>query len=378
MRKPIEARIAELTQALVRIPSHNPPGNEDRIAHFVADWLREAGLDPRLVPLEPGRSSVVARIPGRKSGAIVLCAHLDTVPTQPDAWQFPPLEGRIEDGRLWGLGSVDMKGAVAVLLHVVADLAEEEVAPRRDVVLVFTADEEFGYRGAASVAESGLIDDADLLLIAEPTANHVYTGQKGELWIEIGFSGREAHGSTPEVGVNSILPAAEFCTRLYGEMSAVPEIPGRGRTTLNIGQFEGGRQVNIVPERSRVKLDVRTVRSEDRDAVLRRIDRIGGEEAEASGSAFERRVMSYHPPIVSDPDHPYVTRLRRAIAEVTGGEPPGGISPFSTDAVSIVPRLDVPVLIYGPGDIGRAHQPDEFIELNALSEAFEAFLRFLA
>ena len=165
MREPIEGQIAELAQELVRIPSHNPPGDESRIARFAADWLLEAGLDSQLVPLEPGRCSVVARVPGRESGAIVLCAHLDTVPTKPDAWRFPPLEGRIEAGRLWGLGATDMKGAVAVLMHVVAGFVEEGIVPRQDVVLALTADEEFGYLGAASVAESGLIDDTELLLI---------------------------------------------------------------------------------------------------------------------------------------------------------------------------------------------------------------------
>ena len=378
MSDPIETRIAALAQRLVRIPSHNPPGDEDRIAHFAADWLRDAGLEPRLVSLKPGRSSVTARVPGRKGGCIVLCGHLDTVPTEPDAWSSPPLEGRIEDGRLCGLGAADMKGSLAVLLHVGAALIEERIVPRQDVVLALTADEELGYLGAASVAESGLVDDAELLVIAEPTAGHVYTGQKGELWIEVVFSGREAHGSTPELGLNSILPAARFCSRLQEETSKLPDVAGRGRTTLNIGRFRGGRRVNVVPDRSRVELDVRVVRSEDHDAVLELIDRIGTEESSASGSSFERRVMSYHPPIVGDPRGPHAARLLRAAAKVTGRQPTVGISPFSTDAVSMVPRLGTPVLIYGPGDIAQAHQPGEFVELSALREAFEVFLLFLA
>ena len=373
----IRSSLATLAQELIRIPSHNPPGDEDRIARFAADWLREAGLDPKLVRMEPRRSSVVARVPGRERGCTVLCGHLDTVPTEPDAWRIPPLEGRIEGGRLWGLGSADMKGPVAVLMHVAAALVREGAGPRQDVVLALTADEEFGYLGAATVAGSGLIDDAELLVIAEPTAGHVYTGQKGELWVEADFSGREAHGSTPELGVNAILPAARFCGRLQEEVSTFPEVPGRGRTTLNIGQFRGGRRVNVVPDRSRVELDVRVVRAEDHDAVLESIDRIGKEEAASSGSRFERHVKSDHPPIVGELGSPDVERLFRAVSEVTGRKPPTGISPFSTDAVSVVPRLDVPVLIYGPGDIAQAHRPDEFVELEALHEAFEVYLRFL-
>jgi succinyl-diaminopimelate desuccinylase len=377
MREIIERRIAELARELIRIPSHNPPGDEDRIAQFAADWLRGAGLDLQLVPLEPGRSSVVTRVPGRKHGSIVLCGHLDTVTTEPDAWHISPWEGRIEDGRLWGLGAADMKGSVAVLMHVAAELVEQGTVPPQDVVLVLTADEELGYRGAATVAESGLIDDAEVLVIAEPSAGHVYTGQKGELWIEVGFSGREAHGSTPELGVNTILPAARFCTRLQEEMSESAGDPGRGRTTLNIGWFRGGRQVNIVPDRSRVQLDVRVARPEDCGRTLDLIDRIGAEEAEASGSRFDRSVLSYHSPIAGDPIVPHVNRMLRTVAEITGREPETGMSPFSTDAVSIVPRLNVPVLIFGPGDIAQAHRPNEFVDLQALCQAHDILWLFL-
>ncbi len=378
MREQIEREIAELASALVRIPSANPPGDEDRIAEFAAQWLRNAGLEPKLVPLGPGRSSVVARLPGREDRSVVLCGHLDTVGTDPEGWRIPPLEGRIEDGRLWGLGAADMKGPVAVLMHVLADLSRAGTAPERDIVLVLTADEEFGYRGAATVADSGLIDDADLVLIAEPTAGHVYAGQKGELWIDVDFRGREAYGSTPELGVNTILPAARLCDRLQAEMSELPAVPGLGRTTLNIGRFRGGRRVNIVPDRSTVQLDVRVVRPEDHDTTLARIDRIGTAEAHAAGARFERSVLSYHPPIVGDPAGTDAERLRRAIAAVTNREPPTGISPFSTDAVSIVSRLEVPILIYGPGDIAQAHQPNESIELSELATAREILRRFVS
>ena len=377
MLEPDREVLAELARELVRVPSPNPPGDEDRIARFVAGRLREVGLDPKFVPLESGRSSVVCRLPGRAHGSNLLCGHLDTVETDPNAWRIPPFEGRIEGGRLWGLGSTDMKGPVAVLMQLVTDLLRGSVVPPRDLVLALTADEEVGYRGAATIAESGLIDDAQLLLIAEPTAGHVYVGQKGELWVEATFLGREAHGSTPEEGINTILPAARFCTRLQDEMAKMPAIEGRGRTTLNIGRFRGGRRVNIVPDRSTVQLDIRTVRTEDRNVALERIDVIGGEEAAASGAAFERREISHHPPIVGNPGGTHARRLVQAIVGTTGAEPPIGIAPYSTDAVSIVPRLDLPVLLYGPGDIARAHQPNEFVELGELVAAYDVLRRFV-
>jgi len=377
MSKTLQREIASLASSLVRLPSRNPPGEEARITQFVANWLLKADLNPTFVPLSPNRSSVVCRLPGRKSGSIVLCGHLDTVDTDPSTWRVPPFDGRVENGRLWGLGAADMKGAVAVLLQLVSDLHREALMPVHDVVLALTVDEEVSYRGAATVVESGLIDDAKLLLIAEPTAGHLYTGQKGELWIEVTFLGREAHGSTPALGTNTILPAARFCTRLQEEMSLLPEIPDLGRTTLNIGRFRGGRQVNIVPDRSSVHLDIRTVCPEDRDAAIDRIDRLAEEEARASTARFERRILGDHPPIVGAAEEPYARNLAQALIDTTGTSPPIGISPFSTDAVSIVPQLDLPVLLYGPGDIAQAHQPNEWVDLQALATAYEVLRRFL-
>jgi len=376
MEPTILPSLVELTQKLIRIPSGNPPGEEERIARFAADWLGAAGVESQLVPLEPGRSSLVARVRGERPGSVVLCGHFDTVPTESDAWSVPPLEGQVVDERLWGLGAADMKGGVAVLMHVVAHLARSQVPPRYDVVLALTADEEVGYRGAATVAETGLIDDAKLLLIAEPSSGHVYTGQKGELWIEIVVHGHEAHGSTPGFGTNAILPAARLCARIEEEIAALPEIAGRGRTTLNVGRFDGGRRVNIVPDHAVAHFDVRITRPEDRDAVLARVDRIGEEEASRVGARFERRVLSDHAPIAGTSD--MTDRLVQAIVKVSGKRPAIGISPFSTDAVSIVPRLDLPVLIYGPGEIARAHRQDESIALEELRVPYEVLRRFLA
>lgn len=368
----------ELAQALIRIPSFNPPGNENAITTFVSDWLKRAGIPSHFVPLEEGRSSLVARISGREPGSIVLCGHLDTVTANESSWQRPPLEPGIEDDRLWGLGAADMKSAVAVLMQVLAQLVKENRSPKRDIVLVLTADEEWGYRGSASVARSGLIDDAKLLLIAEPTANAVYGGQKGELWIEATFTGQEAHGSMPEAGVNAILPAARFCSRLQERIARWPEVGGRGRTTLNIGRFDGGRQVNIVPDHAKIRLDLRVVSSEHYETAIQVVSDIGTAEAADANCGFSQEVLSYHPPVVTDMQHPMVKELTEVASRAPGIDQKLGLSPYSTDAVSIVPVLDIPVLICGPGSISQAHRPDEFIELDQIALSLEIFAAFVA
>jgi succinyl-diaminopimelate desuccinylase len=368
----------ELALSLIRIPSHNPPGNEAGIATFVGDWLKTRGVHAELVPLEEGRDSLVARIPGSQSGCIVLCGHLDTVTADERLWTRDPLNPVVEDARLWGLGAADMKSACAVLMQAMAQQARIKTLPEKGLVLMLTADEEWGYRGAATIAQSGLIDDVELVLIAEPTSNAVCTGQKGELWIEVSFSGKEAHGSIPESGASAILPAARFCTRLQGELDRWPQDPKTGRTTLNIGRFNGGRQVNIVPAHVKAQLDVRAISHEHTLAVRETVERIGQEEAAVNGCSFAYREMSYHRPVYSDTVHETAQTLIRKSSDVTNISQPSGLSPYSTDAVSIAPELDVPILICGPGSIEQAHQPNEFIDIEQIAQALEIMTALIA
>ena len=369
----------ELLEALIRIRSVNPPGEEDRMIGFIESYLSELGIDAQRVPLEPGRSSLVARIPGRSEGSHVLCGHVDTVDTDAAKWtSTDPFTPKIEGERLWGLGSADMKSGVAVILQTAKEIIRQNVTPAHDLVLALTADEERAYRGAASVAASGLIDDMRLLLITEPTGGSAYTGQKGELWLEATFHGQAAHGSIPRSGVNAILPAVAFCAELQERSLAFPEIPGLGQTSLNIGQFNGGWQVNVVPDTAKVRLDSRVVTREERDRVVALVEELGSAYARASGSQFECCIFNDKARIVSDPDAPDVQRFLHVHSSVTGRPIEARIAPYSTDAVAIVAQIPVPVLIYGPGSIEQAHQPDEFVELGSLYEALDVVAGYVS
>ncbi|MEA3238831.1 MAG: M20 family metallopeptidase [Candidatus Bipolaricaulota bacterium] len=365
-----------ILEKLVAIRSVNPPGGEDEIAQVVKNLLSKNGIDSTSVPLAKGRSSLVARIPGRESGSVVLCGHLDTVNADEEKWTRPPFEPRIEGDRMWGLGSADMKSGVATIIEMALLLTRGDMRPKKDTVFVFTADEEYAYTGAASVAKSGLIDDAQFLLITEPTAGKAYCGQKGELWVEAKFTGRAAHGSIPASGISAVLPAARFCLALNQQAKGFAEYPGRGCTSLNIGQFDGGWQVNIVPDTARVKLDIRTVSVDDKKMVLELIEKLGRDEAAKEGARFAMNVFSDKDPIVSNADNQYVQALLSAAAG-NGRLQKVEIAPYSTDAVEIVPRLGVPVVIYGPGDIVQAHQPDEFLDLSSLREALDVIASFM-
>jgi len=372
----VREELLELLVELVRIPSPNPPGDEDRVAEFALHYLVESDIDAQRVPLEDGRSSVVGRVQGQGTGSIVLCGHLDTVAVHEEKWSVPPFSGRLVGDRVYGRGAADMKGGVAAILRAARWIVETGRRLRKSLVVALTADEEGGYRGARSLVEGGYLDDAEFLLIAEPTGGAVFLGQKGELWIRASFSGRAAHGSVPELGANAVLPACQFGLAVVEGVEALPTWP-EGRTSVNLGRLAGGWQVNVVPDKAEVELDVRWVRTEDRERVLRIVEEAGRDAATRWRVGFEYLVTNDRQAIVVPTEAPYVAELIAAVTTVTGRKPQVGIAPYSTDAVEIVPRLKIPVAIYGPGSIAQAHQPDEYVELSSVVEAFEGLVRFL-
>jgi acetylornithine deacetylase/succinyl-diaminopimelate desuccinylase-like protein len=141
---------AELLRALIRFDTSNPPGNERPCLEFVADLLREAGVEPRFVARDPDRPNLVARLPGRGDAPpLLLYGHVDVVPANPNEWTYPPFAGDLADGEVWGRGALDMKGGVAMLVAVVLRTAVERLEPAGDLLLTLASDEETGSeRGA--------------------------------------------------------------------------------------------------------------------------------------------------------------------------------------------------------------------------------------
>jgi len=214
------------------------------------------------------------------------------------------------------------------------------------------------------------------MIVTEPTDGKVFSGEKGELWIRALFSGKAAHGSTPELGISALLPAASFCTRIAAT-AEFKEIKDLGRTSLNIGKLVGGWQVNIVPERTEVELDFRVISEKDKQWATGLVSNLGEEEARKAGAGFEFEVFSYHPPIFTNRDNRYVKEFLKAASIVTGEEVATEVSPYCTDAATIIPQVHIPFVIYGPGTIALAHQPDEYLELSSLERSLAVLLNFL-
>jgi succinyl-diaminopimelate desuccinylase len=363
----------ELLQRLIQIKSVNPPGNEKEIANFIKGLLLKNDIPSKLIPLEEGRSSVLAKIEGKEERNITLCGHLDTIRVKEEDWSRPPFQGLIENGKMYGRGTSDMKGGVAASIYSLILLKRRGITPQKKVQLALTADEEWGYRGAKTLVDQGFFDQTDFLIITEPTNLQVAVGEKGEVWIKAKFYGKSAHGSTPELGVNTVIPGSKFVLEVSEEYKKLfnPD-PLWGNNSINIGQFHGGVQVNVVPNYSEVQLDFRVISEEDKKRALELVRKKGRDIAEEFGVQFKEEIFNCHPPIFTSLDNLYIQKFMQV-----AGVKEATIVKYCTDGGTIIPEKKIPFIIFGPGDIAQAHQNDEYIELESLYQSVDTFLEFL-
>ena len=363
----------DLLRNLVQIESVNPPGNEDQIADFIKRFLLKNDIHSELVPLEEGRSSVVAKIKGEEERDITFCGHIDTVRVKEEDWTKPVFEGLIENEKMYGIGASDMKGGVAAILYAAVLLKRRGIVPKKTVQLALTADEEWGYRGAKNLVDGGYFDRTDFLIITEPSNLQVSTGEKGELWMRVKFFGKSAHGSTPEIGLNTIIPGSELVVNVTERYEKVFEAdPFWGKTSMNIGKFHGGTQVNIVPNYSEVDFDFRVISEEDKEKAIELVRTLGEEITKKHKVRFTEEIFNYHSPIFTSSDDPFVKKFLQAsgMKEVI-------VTKYCTDGATIIPEKKMPFIIFGPGDIAQAHQNDEYIELESLYRTVDTFVEFL-
>lgn len=356
---PDTMNVTELTRMLVAFDTVNPPGNEQSAMAFCAELLSAGGFDCRLVPQGEGRCNLVATRGIGTGRALGFTGHLDTVPLGGAEWRHPPHAGVIEDGRLYGRGSTDMKGGVAAFL--IAAL-EQTDPPPGGVALLITAGEETGSDGARHLAELGGLPPVGALIVAEPTANRAVPGHKGALWLRLRFHGVTAHGSMPERGVNAVSLAARALLRIEA-LDLGPAHPVMGAPTLNIGTIRGGLNTNSVPDLCEVTLDLRSVPGVDHAGLIAAI-----RSCLPQGAEIEPLIDL--PAVWTDPETPWLEGITRESAAISGAETAPMAMSYFTDASIFTPALDgVPTVILGPGQPEMAHKTDEYVSVARLEEA---------
>lgn len=364
----------KLTQELIAFNTINPPGQELACVKRLSAILSEAGLRTHLHVFAEGRANLTATL-GDESGAPSLCftGHVDTVPLGNAPWRHDPFGGEIVDGRLYGRGATDMKGGVAAFVAAACAAAKNSRQPVGRTMLIITAGEETGCDGARELVKAGLLRRGGALVVAEPSSNVPMVGHKGALWLRAVTTGVTAHGSMPHLGVNAAYKAARAVGKLEAfEFNEAPH-PHLGKPTLNVGAVRAGININSVPDRAEIDIDIRTIPSLAHARVRENLAAELGDEVSVSP-------LVDVPAVWTDPQDRWIANVFAAVREVTGVVPgTAGTVPYFTDASVLKPALgEPPTIVLGPGEPGMAHQTDEYCLVDRIREATEIYSTLIA
>ncbi|MGH7490946.1 MAG: M20 family metallopeptidase [bacterium] len=370
--------VVDLVRQLVQAPSHpGLPRQEEQVVKVLAQYFEQQGVEFTTVEVRSGRPNLIATVRARATGPrLLLCGHTDTVP--PNAITTAnPFSAEIREGRMYGRGTVDMKGALAAMAATLAALQRFDLLARGEVILAAVVDEEMESLGAEALIRSGM--RAEGAIVGEPTNNRIAIGHKGLEWLEIEFLGRATHGGTPDKGCNAISAAARFMRMVEEEL--VPQFQTRrheiiGVPTINMGTIHGGDQPSTVAAHCTLQLDRRRVPAENIALVFSELEEFLARVRSAMPglSTRLRRVPGgmatmVHGPLEIAQDHPLVLSAQNAYREVFGAEQPLTAFPAWTDAALLAREAGIPCLVCGPGDLSLAHSAEESVTLQEIDQA---------
>ena len=362
----------ELTRQLIRFNTINPPGAEQGCAEHLAGLLTAAGFVVELVPFSEGRAQLLVQIGGTSERPpLGFTGHLDTVPLGTRSWSVDPFAAEIKGDKLYGRGSSDMKSGVAAFVSAAIAMADR-LAGTPGVRLAITAGEETGCSGAAAlVAVKSALGRVGALVVAEPTGNRPLVGHKGALWLEAETTGVTAHGSMPERGVNAIYKAARAVSALEAFDFNVARHEVLGAPTLNVGTIHGGININSVPDRATIGIDIRTIPAQSHAQLRAQMESYLGPEVVLKTLLDAQSVWS-------DPHDPWIREVIEIAREIEGVDDEIAAAPYFTDASVLTPAWgNPPTVILGPGELVQAHQTDEYCLISRIEKATELYAQLI-
>jgi len=388
--------VVETLCDLVRLPSVNPMGREAtgdefyeyRVTEYLQSAFERLGLAWQRQAVSPKRDNILARldgdIPPEEGGKILMFeVHQDTVPV--DGMTIPPWTPGIDNGRVYGRGSCDVKGGMACILAAVSRLAEERPAGLPTIVMACSVNEEYGFTGASQMPKlwesgaGGLIPRApDAVVVAEPTDLDVVVAHKGAVRWCCRTHGRAVHSSQPDLGDNAIYRMGPVLNVLeeYAQ-DVIPKLGHHalvGTPTLSVGVISGGISVNTVPDRCMIEIDRRLLPDEDPMSALEHAKAFLADELD------DPQAMEFEEPHLAmrGLKDDLNAQLAASLSEASRGHGGRGQCvgvPYGTDAPAFY-SAGIPTVVFGPGSIEQAHTADEWITVDQLHAAAEIFYQF--
>jgi acetylornithine deacetylase len=372
----------EMIRRLIAFDTTSRNSNLDLI-DFVRDFLAGLGIDSRLTYDDQRRkANLYATLGPSDRGGVLLSGHTDVVPVDGQEWHSDPFSATQRDGRLYGRGTCDMKGFVAICLAMAPEFLRRGL--ETPIHYAFTYDEEVGMHGArrliAQLKEMPI--QPALCVVGEPTEMEVVTAHKGKLSIRCRVHGYEAHSSIADRGANAVEAAAEVVAYLKGMARRFRDHGPFDRdydppyTTVHTGVIAGGTALNIVPSHCSFDFEIRHLPGDDPRRLVEEVKAYAETvllpemRAVSPDTGFEWEELASFAGL----DTPEDAEVTRVVQALSGQNPTGKVS-FGTEA-GLFQECGIPTIVCGPGSIRQAHKPDEFIALEQVVQC-EAFLRRL-
>ncbi|POR59451.1 acetylornithine deacetylase [Pseudomonas syringae] len=373
-------------EILKRLIAFDTVSSEPNMAliEYVRELLASKGIESLIVKDETGKkANLFASTGPRDVPGVLLSGHTDVVPAAGQAWTMPPFQATLRDGRIYGRGTCDMKGFIALAIDAMLNAADMPLM--RPLQLALSHDEEIGCVGVRRLLDVLHLAPVRpfLCVVGEPTLMQFAVGHKGKASYRTSCRGQEAHSSLAPRAVNAIHLASDFIAELRKSQKQIEQQGARDEgydipySTVHIGRIDGGKALNIVPNLCTMEFEFRNLPGDNPDLLLEqlreRAEVLVREARQLSGVAdIEIEVMNEYPALET---HPSVEAVRMLHAFAEPGTQHIKVS-YGTEGGLFAGRLNVPVVVCGPGSIEQAHKPDEFIDESQM-DAGERFLQSL-
>ena len=374
-----------IMQRLIQIRSYS--GEEKEIVEFIQSKMQEYGFDEVFTD---SLGSIVGRI-GNGPIKIIFDAHLDTVQvTENEHWAYPPFEGKIVNGKIYGRGAVDEKPAMAGYLiagRTIKALYKDKPIPFTLYVVGSVMEEECdGYPLLHLIEKDGI--RPDYVLLGEPTDLKIYRGQRGRMEVEIATHGKSAHGAHNQHGINAIYKMSKIVDQIEQLDKQLKPLEPLGKGSITVSDISSkGPSLCSVPDFCRIHIDRRMTINENKETVLQQLEAIAKKlniEADIElpqykgkswkGTEFEQE--AYFPTWILDESHPLIQAASATAKQIFPNGAKIGVWSFSTNGVATAGRLSIPSFGFAPGKEELSHSDREVLDLFDLEKAAEFYALF--
>jgi acetylornithine deacetylase len=358
-------------QTLISIPSVNPslvPGEsgEKKIARYLYHYLKSLGLKVFRQKACPGRSNIIGILKGKGGGrSLLLNGHMDTVGLS--GMEIDPLKAKHQGGRVYGRGSADMKSGIAAIISACETIRSAGIEPKGDVLVALVVDEEH-----KSIGTERFLDEftADAAIVCEPTDLKIGIAHKGFIWGEVEISGKAAHGSRPEEGIDAIMKAGKLLVEIEHFARTVlqkKKHPLLGSPSLHASFIDGGRELSTYPDTCTIQLERRTIPGENHLVFEREMQKII-KQLHLKDRQFRAtyKQLFHRPPFEISKKKKIVKILSRCYEHVLKSKSEyAGITWWMDSA--LFDQAGIPTLAFGPAGTGL-HGPRESVDFMSVSQ----------